>query len=188
MSAATVAVAPRRAAYTATGTLLRAALRRDRRRLLIWVLSLAAITVYATVGLRVVYRTAADRQARAAVIRTPAGIVFSGPGYGTEHYTLGAMIANELSLSVMIAIGIMSILLVVRHTRAEEENAQRQRGGVCWRKHRVRHRTRHVFGCKVAKGDRRGHRRKLSGIVPLPCTGRWIHAAPKSADLRRSAV
>jgi ABC-2 type transport system permease protein len=105
-----------------TGLLLGAALRRDRRRLAIWVASLGGVTVYATVALGLVYPTAADRQGRAAVIGTPAGTLLSGPGYGTDHYTLGAMIANELALSVMIAIAIMSILLVVRHTRAEEES------------------------------------------------------------------
>ena len=124
MSTATV-LAPARttpAESAGTAVLLRAALRRDRRRLLIWVLSLGLLTVYAVVGLGTVYKTQADRQARAAVMHTPAGTLFSGPGYGTEHYTLGAMIANEMGFSVMIAMSIMSLLLVVRHTRAGEED------------------------------------------------------------------
>jgi ABC-2 type transport system permease protein len=121
MSAATVALVPRATAYVGTGTLLRAALRRDRRRLLIWVLSLGALTVYSAVGLGAIYTTAASRQSRAAVMQTPAGIILGGPGYGTENYTLGAMIANELSLTVMVAMAIMSLLFVVRHTRAEED-------------------------------------------------------------------
>ncbi|WP_448627624.1 ABC transporter permease [Geodermatophilus sp. URMC 64] len=121
MSAATVAAVPGSVAYAGTGTLLRAALRRDRRRLLIWVLSLGALTVYAVVGLGRLYDTAAARQSRAAVMQTPAGIILGGPGYGTENYTLGAMIANELGLSVMVAMAVMSLLLVVRHTRAEED-------------------------------------------------------------------
>jgi ABC-2 type transport system permease protein len=108
--------------FTGTGTLLRFAARRDRRRLVTWLLALAGITVYATTALGAVYPSAADRQARAAVMQTPAGILFSGPGYGTRDYTLGAMIANELGLWVMIAIAIMSIQTVVRHTRAEEED------------------------------------------------------------------
>jgi ABC-2 type transport system permease protein len=110
-------------AYVGTGTLLRAALRRDRRRLAIWVLALGALSVYAAVALGIVYPTAADRQARGAVVDTPAGVLLSGPGFGIpEGYTLGAMIANELSLSIMIAVAIMSIQLVVRHTRAQEES------------------------------------------------------------------
>jgi ABC-2 type transport system permease protein len=110
--------------FTATGSLLRFALRRDRRRLLIWVLALGGLTVYTAVGLDAIYPTAADRQGRAAVIGTPAGVLLSGPGYGTDDYTLGAMIANELALSVMVAAAIMASQLVVRHTRAEEESGR----------------------------------------------------------------
>jgi ABC-2 type transport system permease protein len=125
MSAApAVAVVPRSTAYAGTTTLLRAGLRRDRRRLLVWVLSLGLLTVYATIGLSTIYDTPASRQSRAAVIETPAGIMLGGPGYGTEHYTIGAMIANELGLSVMVAMAIMSLLLVVRHTRAEEDDGR----------------------------------------------------------------
>jgi ABC-2 type transport system permease protein len=108
--------------YAGTGTLLHAALRRDRRRVLIWVLALGGVAVYAAVALGAVYPDAASRQGRAAVISTPAGVLLSGPGYGVGDYTLGAMIANELGLSVQVAAAIMSILLVVRHTRAEEES------------------------------------------------------------------
>jgi ABC-2 type transport system permease protein len=110
--------------FAGTGGLLRFALRRDRRRLLIWVLALGGLTVYTAVGLSAVYPTAADRQGRAAVIITPAGVLLSGPGYGIDHYTLGAMIANELSLTSMVAAAIMSIQLVVRQTRAEEESGR----------------------------------------------------------------
>lgn len=117
----TASPAPGHPVLAGTGSLLRSALRRDRRRLLIWVLALGGLTVYTAVGLGAIYPTAADRQGRAAVISNPAGVLLSGPGYGTDHYTLGAMIANELALSVLVAAAIMSIQLVVRQTRAEEE-------------------------------------------------------------------
>jgi ABC-2 type transport system permease protein len=84
------------------------------------VLSLGGLTVYSAVGLGTSTHRG-DRQSRAAVISTPAGVMLGGPGYGIENYTLGAMIANELGLSVMVAMAIMSLLLVVRHTRAEED-------------------------------------------------------------------
>jgi len=120
MTAVSPAV-PRATSLAGAGVLLRFAVHRDRRRLLIWVLALAGVTVYTTVALGAVYPTAASRQARAVVMQTPAGILLSGPGFGTSHYTLGAMTANELGLSAMVAIAILSIQVVVRHTRAEEE-------------------------------------------------------------------
>jgi ABC-2 type transport system permease protein len=122
--------------FTGTPTLLRFALRLDRLRLAIWVLAVGGLTVYTSVALTTVYPTAADRQARAEVISTPAGVLLSGPGFGIHDYTLGAMIANELSLSVMVAAAIMSIQLVVRHTRAEEESGRAElvRAGIVGRR------------------------------------------------------
>jgi ABC-2 type transport system permease protein len=119
-----------------TSTLLRFALRRDRLRLVIWVLAVGGLTVYTAVGLDAIYPTAADRQARAAVISSPAGVLLSGPGFGIHDYTLGAMMANELSLTVMVAAAIMSIQLVVRHTRAEEESGRAElvRAGIVGRR------------------------------------------------------
>jgi ABC-2 type transport system permease protein len=122
MTAAVLPAPAGRRPLARTGVLVRAALRQDRRRLAVWVTALGALTVYTTVALGSVYPTAAERQARAAVIGTPAGTLLSGPGYGTDHYTLGAMTANELGLSVMVSVAIMSVLLVVRHTRAEEDS------------------------------------------------------------------
>ncbi|MCO7218680.1 hypothetical protein, partial [Klenkia sp. PcliD-1-E] len=105
-----------------TGVLLRAALTQDRRRVQVWVSALTAVTVYAVVALHLVYPTAADRDARAAAVRTPAGVLLSGPGYGVGgDYTLAAMVANELLLSVLVATALMAVLLVVRHTRGAED-------------------------------------------------------------------
>jgi ABC-2 type transport system permease protein len=110
--------------FAGTGSLLRFALRRDRRRLIIGVLALGLLPVYTAVALGTIYPTPADRQGRAALIANPAGVLLSGPGYGLDHYTLGAMITNELTFSVLVAAAIMSIQLVVRQTRAEEESGR----------------------------------------------------------------
>ena len=104
-----------------TGRLLRLALRRDRVRLAVWLLGVTGLTVYAAAVLDTTYPTAADRQARAEVMGNPAAVMLSGPGYGLDDYTLGAMVANEVALTAIIGAAIMSVLLTVRHTRAEEE-------------------------------------------------------------------
>ena len=50
--------------------------------------------------------------------------MMSGPGYGLDDYTLGAMITNEMVLWLAVPAAMMSIFLVVRHTRAEEETGR----------------------------------------------------------------
>src|SRR5699024_9644648 len=43
------------------------------------------------------------------------------PIFAQDDYTFWAMVANELMLYVLIAVAIMSVLMMVRLTRAEEE-------------------------------------------------------------------
>jgi ABC-2 type transport system permease protein len=107
-----------------TGRLLRFMLRRDRLRLLIWPLGIALL--YAgSLGEYVLLGENPDGMAvRAALMRTPAMISMAGPGYGVENYTPGAAVANELILWIVLTLAVMSILQVVRHTRAEEESSR----------------------------------------------------------------
>lgn len=105
-----------------TGTLVRFILRRDRIRMPVWILALTLGTVGTASSFPGLYPTAASRQARAALLHdNPAGVAFSGPGYGLDDYTLGAMMTNEMLGFIAILVALMSVLLIVRHTRAEEE-------------------------------------------------------------------
>lgn len=119
-------------ALTGTGTLTRFILRRDRIRLSVWTLALAGTTASSIPALDDAFTTAEERQARAALMDTPTGIVFGGPGYGLDDYTLGPMLVNELTMTMLIALAVMSILHVIRHTRAEEESGRTEllRAGV----------------------------------------------------------
>ncbi|ROS78931.1 ABC transporter permease [Cellulomonas sp. PhB143] len=119
-----------------TGLLTRFALRRDRLRIPVWALSLSLLFLYAVTALNAVYPTAADRQVRADLVSSPAAVMMTGPGYGTDDYTLGAMVANEFTLWVVLAAAVMNIVLVVRHTRAEEESGRAEllRAGVVGRR------------------------------------------------------
>ncbi len=110
--------------WTATGRLFRLNLRLDRVRILVWVLALAG-TVYGTVlALEETFPDGEARQARAALLDNPSAVMMTGPAFGADDYTLGAMTANELSLSVLVATAVMSILLASRHVRAEEESGR----------------------------------------------------------------
>jgi len=120
---------------TGTGTLLRLALRRDRIKLPIWTVAIGLGMLYAVTALDAAYPTAADRQVRADLMKSPAATMMSGPGYGLDNYTLGAMISNEMVLWLIGPAALMSIFLVVRHTRAEEESGRAEliRSGVVGR-------------------------------------------------------
>lgn len=111
-------------ALAGSGALLRLALRRDRVRISVWSLSLGLLVLASVPALVDAYPDVAAREARAQLMRNPAAIMLAGPGYGVEDYTLGAMVANELSLTLIVAVAIMSIQSVVRHTRAEEESGR----------------------------------------------------------------
>src|SRR5699024_10160642 len=73
------------------------------------------------VALKEAYPNQHALDARAALLGNPSAVLMTGPAFGRDHYTLWAAVANELFLYVLLAGEIMSILLTVRHTRAEEE-------------------------------------------------------------------
>jgi ABC-2 type transport system permease protein len=128
MTAATIAAPPdtrsSSGVLTGTGTLIRFILRRDRVRIPVWIGSIVLLVLASVQEYPTLYATAADRQARAEVMENPAAVALSGPGYGLDNYTYGAMTANELLGFVALAVALMSILLVVRHTRTEEETGR----------------------------------------------------------------
>ncbi|MFI7068428.1 ABC transporter permease [Kribbella sp. NPDC050124] len=113
-----------RESFTATRTLLRFALRRDRVKLPIWIGGIGLGMLYAVSALPTVYGTPEERQVRAGLMDSPAATMMSGPGYGLDDYTLGAMITNEMVLYLAIPAAMMSIFLITRHTRAEEETGR----------------------------------------------------------------
>jgi ABC-2 type transport system permease protein len=108
--------------FTGVPSLLKLALRRDRVRLSVWVAALTLMMVYAPNAIKLAYPEEAQRLARVNVMETPAGMMLSGPSFGGNEADLGAMMANELMLTLIVATSILSILTVIRHTRAEEES------------------------------------------------------------------
>src|SRR5690606_37476805 len=114
-----------RATFAGTGALLRFNLRRDRIRIPVWVLSLGLIMVTAPSTYVGLYPTAEDRTTQATVIgANPAMKAMTGPGFGIDNYTYGAMIANEYLGFMLIFVGLMAAFIVVRHTRTEEETGR----------------------------------------------------------------
>lgn len=109
---------------TSTPALVRLILRRDRLRIPAWLLILTAITVATAASFADLYPTAAQRQAMAESLRTPAGLAMSGPSAYLDDYTLGSMMGHQMLGFTATVVAVMSVLLVVRHTRAEEESGR----------------------------------------------------------------
>lgn len=104
-----------------TGHLLRLYLRLDRVRLSCWILAFLVLIPSTVVSLQATFPDQESLQARAALQDNPAAIMMTGPLFSRDDYTFGVMLANELSLWVFLAAAIMSVLFMVRHTRADEE-------------------------------------------------------------------
>jgi ABC-2 type transport system permease protein len=105
--------------------LIRLLLRRDRVRIPVWLASITLFTVATAASLPDLYPTAADRRAVASTMELPATVAMLGPNYaGPENYTYGPMLAHQMVVMTAVVVALMSVLLFVRHTRAEEESGR----------------------------------------------------------------
>ena len=102
--------------------LLRLALRRDRLMIPAWVITLGALAGLTASSYANLYATEASRrQVTETLAGTPATLALYGRIYGDS---IGAITAWRLG-GLAVALGaVMSILLVVRHTRAEEDSGR----------------------------------------------------------------
>ncbi|MCW3490667.1 ABC transporter permease [Dethiobacter alkaliphilus] len=107
--------------YQNVGRYARLILRRDRIRIPVWIICLIVITIVVVPAFQEMYGTQLERQAIAETMRNPAMIAMVGPSFGLDNYTIGAMMGHQMLLFTAIAVAIMAILLVARHTRADEE-------------------------------------------------------------------
>ncbi|MBP2241540.1 ABC-2 type transport system permease protein [Cytobacillus eiseniae] len=112
--------------FKGTKTLTRFIFRQQRFKILVWLISLTVITLSVAAAYPSIYKDEQSRQAASFTMDNPAMIAMLGPGYEIDEYvnSVGAMFANEMLLFTAIAVGIMSILLVGRTTRADEEDGR----------------------------------------------------------------
>jgi len=99
--------------------LIKFIVRRERVSLTIWTILLAGFIIYMPFLYEGMYPTLADRMAAAAMMSNPAIVAIVGPSTGS--YSLAALITQEILLISLLAIAIMNILLINRHTRVDEE-------------------------------------------------------------------
>lgn len=109
--------------FTGWFRMYRLVLRRDRIRLFVWTAGVSALVFSSSAAIRGTYPTRERLLEYAALAQGKAVVIVqAGPGFGLDDPTHGAVLMNEASLWTLIGVAIMSILMVTRHTRAEEES------------------------------------------------------------------
>jgi ABC-2 type transport system permease protein len=89
----------------------------------VWILILVLFSAALAPGMSGMFDTD-SRQQFAQTFNNPVMIAMMGPVYGADHYTQGAMYSNMMLLWILIAVAVMNIFLVSRHTRADEEKGR----------------------------------------------------------------
>ncbi|MCS0653248.1 ABC transporter permease [Cytobacillus firmus] len=97
--------------------------RLDRLRIPIWVLALTFFTIIVPTAFKGLYNSQQERDAMAQTMANPAMTAMTGPA-DLSNYTIGVMTAHQMLLMTAAVTGLMSILLVTRHTRADEEDGR----------------------------------------------------------------
>lgn len=111
--------------FTGTGHMLGFVLRRDRVRLAIWVTVLGGLMAASAASVLSLYDTPEALRTYAELARdNTAIIVQAGPGHGLDDPTTAAVLMNESGIWMAIAVAIMSLFMVTRHTRHEEDSGR----------------------------------------------------------------
>jgi ABC-2 type transport system permease protein len=106
--------------FVGTGSLAQFAFRRDRIIVPLWIYLLIATVLGTAWSFKSLYQTSAGIAAFAASVNGNAAIIsITGPAFGLS--SIGAVTAWRIGTWAGVFTGLMSLLLVVRHTRAEEE-------------------------------------------------------------------
>ncbi|MFB7177763.1 ABC transporter permease [Streptomyces sp. NPDC056257] len=107
-----------------TGVLLRLALRRDRVMMPVWILVTSLLVVSMPRSLAGVYGTAAERAQVAASMNANSSMrALYGPVFSDS---LGGLTAWRAGVYGAVLAAVMSLVIVVRHTREEEETGRQE--------------------------------------------------------------
>lgn len=108
---------------TGVAALLRAYLRRDRWVIAAWAVGVTLLYYSQAAGADGLYRTRAEfERAAASMEANPAFIAMAGPARALD--TLGGQVAWQAGAFGAICVALMSMFLIGRHTRAEEESGR----------------------------------------------------------------
>lgn len=106
------------------GHLIRLMMRRERVALPVWIIVVAMLPAATASAFAALYPDPAELEQAANLISgNPAFVAFLGPVY---EPSLGGLTVWRVGAFLAVMIGIMNVLTVVRHTRAEEQAGRRE--------------------------------------------------------------
>lgn len=112
-------------AFAGTGTFVRFFVRRDRFSYLYWFLGVVILYWSQAVSVKGLYATQAEFDKAAASMENNAALIaMTGPARVLN--TVGGQVAWQASAFGAIVVGLMSMFLIGRHTRAEEESGREE--------------------------------------------------------------
>jgi ABC-2 type transport system permease protein len=108
---------------TATPALVRFVLRRDRVHIAVWILAVGGLVLTTVASVKGIYPTQASLDRAALAIEGNAAVIaLNGPPIGL--HTLGGRVVFESGSFGLVVVALMSVLMIGRHTRAEEERGR----------------------------------------------------------------
>lgn len=110
--------------FNKTARNIRLIIRRDRIRIPIWLIGIILLTIVVAFAYTELVPTEEERIVMAETMRNPAVTAMFGPGFGLDNYHFGAIMGHQMLLFTALIVGIMSVLIVTRHTRGDEENGR----------------------------------------------------------------
>ncbi len=113
----------RTSAFAGAATLTRLALRRDRLMLAAWTYALAGSVIATAASFKSLYPTQAGLRSFAASVNADAALrAIYGRVY--DETSLGGLTAWRMGVVGAVLLALLNVLVVVRHTRAEEETGR----------------------------------------------------------------
>lgn len=107
-----------------TGTIIRFVLRRDRVRLPVWIGAHGLMVLYISAALPQIAPQESDLGEITALLSQPVGRMFTSPAFGMDAPTYERFFAAGYAPFLCLLAALMSIFLVTRHTRGEEQSGR----------------------------------------------------------------
>ncbi len=104
-----------------TGSIIGFILKKDKIKILIWIIALIAYGVGFIPVFQGILDTSSNPQVLVDTMKNPAMIAMIGPVFVEDSYTIGSIYANYMMVFSALIAGAMNIFIVSSNTRKDEE-------------------------------------------------------------------